>query len=427
VTDEFKRIRLLWPDHLGLARGKYLPSRNKASTTGQCIALFALGFDRNMTPHDGARFYEGIPDIEVCFDPDNVRKGWESSTGVVIPDVFKDGEPVMMAPRNVLKRAIADWKALGYAPKIGIELEAFLFQRDDDGVHVPIDTPGAYVYGTGRAVDPKGALDDVMETCDAVGIKLESVHSEYDNGQFELTLEYDDALAACDDAFLFKVLAKEVAHRHGYLCTFMGKPITDRGGSGVHVNVSLAKNGKNVLDDETSEDGLSDLAHRVLGGLMEHHIGMAAVCAPTVNAYKRLRPGQMCGYWANWGYDHRGVAVRVPPARGQASRLEHRLSDGAVNPHIAAAAVLQAGRLGVVNQTALPPAETSDCWETADTDRHVPRSLEAALDALEADQPFVEALSPEFVDGFLAVKRAEWDRYAAHTTDWEMNEYLHFL
>ncbi|TDI42640.1 MAG: hypothetical protein E2P02_12625 [Acidobacteria bacterium] len=186
--EEYKRIRLLWPDHLGLARGKYLPTRTKATSTGHSIAVFALGFDRSLTAHEGAYFYEGTPDLEVRFEPEEVRPGWEPATGLVIPDVFKDGEPLMMAPRNVLKKAIEDWDKLGYEPKVGLELEAFLMKRREDGGYGPIDTPGAYVYGTGSAVDPDGVLDELMETCETIGLKLESVHSEYDNGQFELTL-----------------------------------------------------------------------------------------------------------------------------------------------------------------------------------------------------------------------------------------------
>src|SRR5690606_38555592 len=117
----------------------------------------------------------------------------------------------------------------------------------------------------------------------------------------------------------------------------------------------------------------------------------------------------MCGYWANWGYDHRGVTVRVPPARGQGTRLEHRQGDGAVGAHQAIAAVLTAARLGLEKNYELPPVETLDCIEKVSTDVCVPPSLSAALDALVADTDFVEAFGPEFVDGFVTVKRGEWD------------------
>jgi glutamine synthetase len=135
----------------------------------------------------------------------------------------------------------------------------------------------------------------------------------------------------------------------------------------------------------------------------------------------------MCGYWANWGYDHRGVTVRVPPARGQGTRLEHRVGDAAVTPHQVVAAVLTAGLLGYEKGYPLPEVETLDSIEKASTDVVAPASLKEALDALEADTDLVEAYGAAFIDGFVTVKRAEWDRYKRWTTDWETSEYLPFL
>jgi glutamine synthetase len=278
------------------------------------------------------------------------------------------------------------------------------------------------------SVDPTGTIDEIMSKASEVGLRLESVNSEYDNGQFELTLSYDEAMRASDDAFLFKVMAREIAARRGMLLTFMGKPINGRGGSGLHVNLSLQdESGENVMHSAEAEDGLSETARSVIAGLLHHHVGMTALMAPTVNAYKRLQPGSMCGYWANWGYDHRGVTVRVPPARGKGTRLEHRVGDGSVSPHQAVATVLTAGLLGYDKGYALPDVETLDCIERASTDVVTPASLTAALDALEADTDLVEAFGAAYVDGYVTVKRAEWDRYQRWTTDWEMTEYLPFL
>jgi glutamine synthetase len=208
----------------------------------------------------------------------------------------------------------------------------------------------------------------------------------------------------------------------------MGKPINGRGGSGFHVNLSFNdEDGNNVLGDDEADDGLSETARSVIAGMLQHHVGMTALLAPTVNAYKRLQPGSLCGYWANWGYDHRGVTVRVPPARGQGTRLEHRVGDGSVAPHQGIAAVLTASLLGYDKGYELPPVETLDCIENASTDVVTPASLKDALDALEADGDLVEAFGPAYVDGFVTVKRAEWDRYEKWTTDWEMSEYLPFL
>lgn len=428
MSADFDRLRLLWPDHLGLARGKYLTPEKAASGTAHCISLFTLGFDREMIPHDGGFFWQGLPDCDAVFSEDDVRPGWQNGTGVVIPDIVRNGDPVPLAPRNVLKRVIETWGDRGLTPMVGIELEAFLFEPHGDGGWRPISTPGAYVYGTGMSVDPTGTIDDIMSTAAAVGLRLESVNSEYDNGQFELTLAYDEAMKAADDAFLFKVMAREVAARHDMLLTFMGKPINGRGGSGFHVNLSLRdESAENVMQSDDAEDGLSDTARSVIAGLLHHHVGMTALLAPTVNAYKRLQPGSMCGYWANWGYDHRGVTVRVPPARGKGTRLEHRLGDGSVTPHQGVAAVLTAGLLGYDKGYELPPVERLDCIERASTDVVSPPSLDAALDALEADADLVEAFGAAYIDGYVTVKRAEWDRYQKWTTDWEMFEYLPFL
>jgi glutamine synthetase len=377
-----------------------------------------------MIPHPGAH-HESFPDVEARFSIDDVRPGWEPGTGVVVASITKDGVPIELAPRSILERVIGEWEALGLKPMIGFELEAFLFEPDGERGWLPIHTPGSYVYGTGTAVDPSGTIQEIMETAHDMGLDLESVNSEYDDGQFELTLRYDEALKAADDAFLFKVMAREVAARRGYLLSFMGKPITERGGSGIHINLSLADEaGKNMFFDSTDPDRLSDLARRCIAGIVNDHVSMTALVAPTVNAYKRLQPGSLNGFYANWGLDHRGVAVRIPPPSESGMRLEHRLADGATSLHLAAAATLVAALRGVRMEMECPPAETQDCITGVDTDVTVPSSLGAALDALESDKEFVEAFSPGYVEGFLAVKRAEWERFMTHTTDWELDEYL---
>jgi glutamine synthetase len=425
---DYHRIRALFPDHLGLARGKYLPAHIAHKGTRHCISLFALAFDRTMVPAPGAKLLEGLPDVDLHLETSEIRPGWEAGTGVVVGDLTFRGQPLAISPRNVLKKAIADWQALGYKAKVGIELEAMVLEPDGNGGWREWSTPTAYVYGTGLAVDPVGLFDEIMLTAAQCGLPIESINSEYDTPAFELTLEYNDALKAVDDVFLFKLMARELAARKGLLLTFIGKPFADRGGNGFHVNLSLENaNDENAFADKTTEDRLSDLAKSCIAGLIHHHEGMAALCAPTVNAYKRLRPAQLAGYWANWGYDHRGATVRIPAERGGATRIEHRMSDGAANPYLATAAVLQAARLGLVDKLELQAAEEQDCLEHQSTTRHVPNDLSQALDAMMADSSLVSAIGEEAVAQFEAVKRAEWDKFTAAVTDWEKNYYLPFL
>ena len=423
------RVRVLWPDHLGLPRGKYVPAHLADHGVRHCTGTWALGYDREMTPYaTGSGWERGLPDMEAHFDANDIRPGWEEHTRVVVADLTADGSPVAVSPRGALRRAVADWEARGLTAQAGIELEGYLLRPDGEGGFAPIDTPGAFVYGTGSAVDPDGVLDDIWRAADSSALQLESVNSEYDNGQFEMTLRYADALRAADDAFLFKVLAREVAARRGYLLTFLGRPFADRGGSGLHLNLSwLDESGANVVNDEDADDGLSDLARHAIGGLMEHHRALAGLCAPTVNAYKRLKPGQLSGYWRNWGYDHRGATVRVSPERGDGARLEHRLSDGAAPVHVALAAVLQAARLGVEDKADPGASEGGNGLDVTEATVGTPANLAEALDALEADTALVEAIGADLVANHLAIKRTEWGRFAEAVTDWELREYLPFL
>ena len=429
MSSPVDRVRVLWPDHLGLARGKYVPANLAAKGTRHCTGTWALGYDRGMTPETpGSHWSEGLPDFDAVFDPAALRPSWEANTRVVVADLERHGEPFPPSPRGALRKAVTDWRALGLEPFVGVELEAYVFAPDATGGWAPLNTPGAFVYGTGPAVDPHGLIDAIWAACAQSEIPLESVNSEYDTPQFEFTLRYADALTAADDAFLFKVLVREVAHRLGLAVTFMGKPLSDRGGSGLHVNVSFRdESGANVINDDATDDGLSALAKNAIGGLLTHHRSLAGLCAPTVNAYKRLRPASLSGYWANWGYDHRGATIRVPGERGEGARLEHRLSDGAAVLHTATAAVLQAARLGVAGYVDPGPPEGGNGLDTIDATVGVPASLAEALDALEADRELVGAVGEELVAQHVAVKRSEWERYCAATTDWELREYFPFL
>ena len=437
LDDRFDRVRLLFPDHLGLARGKYLPSHLADRGTGHCASLWGLGYDRSMVPAPGSHLLEGLVDVHATPDPSTVRAGWDDDrTALAIADVSLHGEPFPYAARHVLRQAIAEWEALGYRPQVGIELEAYVLEPDPDDPRGwrRLRNPRAMVYGTGVGNDPGGVIDAIMRTATATGFRLESINAEFDESQYELTLEYDDALKAADDAFLFRTMAREVAIARGADLTFLGRPFHGVSGSGVHVNLSLIdENGANALLDAAAADGLSDLARAAIGGLCAHHRSIAAIGAPTVNAYRRLQPASLSGYWANWGHDHRCVATRVPIVRGAATRLESRVADGAANIHLAVAAVLTAARLGVVDGLECPPAETGDGFEDVNTDVSAPANLAAALDHLEASTEFTASFGQDAVDNFIAIKRAEWDRFieaegsfdpSSPVTDWELNEYL---
>ena len=437
-TDEYRRIRVLWPDHLNLARGKYLPYRLADRGTRHCLSVFSLEYDRDMGPVPGTGFLEGMPDMECHFNMSDIRPSWEDGVGVVVGDLERDGKPVPLAPRTVLSNAVNAWESMGLTPKVGIELEAYVMEPDANGGWRPYNAPGSFVYGTGVRTDPEGIVQEIDETADRLGFRVESINGEFDMGQFELTLEFDDAMRCADEVFLFRAMAMELAAKRGHLLTFMPRPILEYGGNGLHVNLSLQDgSGNNAILDPSSPDGLSALAKFCIAGQLHHMPAMAALCAPIANSYKRLLPGQISGYWKNWGHDHRCATVRVNPERDASTRLENRMPDGAASPHSAIAAVLTASRLGVEAKLSCPDPETGDALETANTEEHTPEHLGAAIEALRADKEFADAIGPEMVNQYLAIKEAEWGKYLAANgsweetidrfTEWEEQTYLPYL
>jgi len=429
-----KRLRLLYPDIHGLERGKYL--FGDWSSTGMaafCIGVYPLTHDKEILAIPRTQFDVGLHDVEAMLDRESLRPGWEANTVIGLADVELHGQPAPWDTRNALREACRAWEDMELEPQVAFELEFYLLEPGEDGGWQPVSIPGHRVYGTGMSVDPSGTIDDLVNVALGCGFPVESWCSEYDNAAYEVNIRYDDAIPAADEAFLFKLLVRETCERHGKLATFLGRPLGDRGGSGLHINLSFRRaDGSNAFHDPNDPEGLSDLARRCIAGLLLHHEGMAAILAPHVNAYKRLQPDMLNGYWANWGHDDRSVTVRVPPARGAGTRLEQRTSDAAANPYLAAAAVLHAARLGVQNEVELPPPQEPGA--PPNTDVRIPPNLDAALDALAKDDELVDAVGRELVEAFTILKRAEWERYLASgadpaTTDvtpWEIGYYLPF-
>jgi glutamine synthetase len=430
-----KRLRLLWSDIHGIERGKYLYGdwlgKGRANF---CLATYPLTFDREILQIPGLAFDVGLPDLEALLDPNSVRPGWEPDTVVGIGETFHRREPVAVDPRHALQRAVEAWRARGLEPQVAFEFEFYLLRPDGQGGWQPLGTPASRVYGTGMAVDPEGIVNEIVDTAAACELDIEAWCTEFDDSQFEINIRYREAVPAADDAFLFRVLAHEIAQRRGHRATFVGRPFGARGGSGLHVNISFRDaNGQNALYDPNDPEGLSDLARRCMAGMLAHHDGTAAICAPTVNAYKRLLPDMMNGYWANWGHDDRTVAIRISPDRGAATRLENRVPDGACNPYLAAAALLHACRFGVEDELELPAPQPVGQDVVAEV--HVPENLAAALDAFREDAKLCDALGAPLVDAFCELKQAEWKRYLDAVSDpattdptaWELEYYTPFF
>jgi glutamine synthetase len=407
------RLKVLFCDHLNIARGKVLPGSKIGDGAARfCRSTFGVTYDKDLIPAPGAEVTGGLPDLEAVYSAADIRPGWEPATQVVVADLFDNrGQPLGMSGRASLKRAVADWRTMGLEAMVGIELEAYAFQIQPDGSLTPYDTPSSHVYCTGVFADPLGFTDAIWRAAEAAGFRMDSLHTEYDSPQFEFTLTFDHALKAIDDIFLFRLLAREVAFKHGIVLTFLPKPLAAQGGSGVHVNFSFRDAaGHNQINGGGDPKRMNAVTRGALAGLMHHHRGLAGLAAPCVNSYDRLKPASMSGYWCNWGVDHRGVTVRLGTEEGPSARLEHRMGDGAANPYTLTAAVLQAARLGVQRGYALQAAETGDSFERNDATVGVADDLGGALDALEADRALVDAVGPLLVANHVAIKRNEIEK-----------------
>ena len=427
-----ERLRALFCDHLSIMRGKYLPnSKIGDDETRFCRSTFGVHYDKDLLPAPGAMMMEGLPDMELRWKGAEIRDSWERATKVVIGDLYDhEGAPLPLCPRGALKRAVADWQAKGLSPKVGIELEAFVLQANDQGRLVPYDAPGGVVYGTGPFADPLRFTDEIWERADQLGFRLDMITAEYDSPQFEFTLTFDDAVKAVDDIVLFRLMAREIALEHGLILTFMPKPIAEAGGSGMHINFSFSDDeGKNALSNGPigGPEHMNDLARGCVAGLVHHHKGLAGLIAPTSNSYQRLQPGSLSGYWQNWGGDHRNVTTRISGEGGAKARLEHRMADATSNPYTAVASVLQAARLGVENSYPLPTIETGDGFEKTDAKDGTAVDLKKAVDDLEADTALSSAVGKMLVDNHVFMKRKEVKKTRDLEGDQLRDFYVYFV
>lgn len=429
-------VRIIYSDLLGIARSKDVPLREleRASSAGLafCQGVFLTTLRADVIDGPGGPS-AGLPDLHVHLAPGRVRiVPWEPGVAVAVGDTTDEhGQPAAIGPRNVLGRVVEKFAERGLSPIVGPELEFYLAKRDEHGrLTRAINRPGA-VYMNGPTVDPGGVVLRMMRQIGDLDLGVFAANHEFSPSQYEINIWHSDAVDAADRCFLLKTSIKDIAALCGVHATFMGKPFNDEGGSGFHLHISLGHIGRegNAFDDPAGEDGLSRTLRHFLGGVLKHADAVSALLNPTINAYKRLQPDSLAPYRANWGLDNRTTFVRVPPDRGRGTRLELRSGDGTANPYLSTAAVLAAGLDGIDNAIEPPAAEDGWTYAAEDTSggADLPRTLDAALAALESSEVLRTHLGDHLVDTFVTLKRDECDRYARWVTDWELDEYADHL
>ena len=422
-------VRVIYSDLHGVARGKDVPIAefDRAADHGLAFCAAIMGTDLRHTPVVGGE--EGYPDLIAKPDLSTLTLlPWEPGVACCIADLqpAEGNDHIPADPRGAVRRAVAEFEALGFSPIVGPELEFFLCVRDENGLRRYVDNL-SMVYTVGPQADPKGVVRQITEALSRLGMHTFAANHEFMNSQYEINLRHAPALTAADRAFRLKVAVKDVAAQNGMLATFMGKPFNDQGGSGFHIHFSLDREDDNAFADHDDADGVSALLRHFAAGVLAHAPALTAFLNPTINAYRRLVPDSLAPTHANWGWDNRTSFIRIPPERGRASRVEVRAGDGSANPYLSIAAVLFAGLHGVREKLPLGEPVTGDAYTLEEPGAPLPASLEAALGALEADELLREAIGPQIVDTFLAMKRFELDRHSQWVSDWEISEYLHHL
>ena len=361
---------------------------------------------------------------------------WRPQQGKVarmICDVYRPGgEPFEGDPRYVLKRAIQDAAGMGYEFEVGPECEFFLFNTDENAMPTTRTDEQAGFCDIGPLDCGENARRDIVMTLEDMGFEVEASHHEKAPAQHEIDFKYDEALVTADNLMTFKLAVRTIARRHGLHATFMPKPKTEENGSGMHLHMSLKKDGRNIFHDEADEYGLSREAYYFIGGLMKHIKGITAIANPLVNSYKRLIPGFDAPVYIAWSATNRSPLIRIPTtSKGTGTRIELCSPDSAANPYLTLALCLEAGLDGIRNHIQPPAGVRGNIFGMSKEEREklgmemLPCSLPQALEELEKDTFLRDVLGTHITEKFLEAKRTEWKRYSAQVSQWELQEYLY--
>jgi glutamine synthetase len=389
---------------------------------------------------------QDVSDDEVATLPDASRAlqmPWNPEIAWFPSDLYLRGVPFEADSRGILKRQLKAAADLGFTFNVGIEPEFYILKEGEDGRPVPTnpaDTLAKPCYDVRLTLESFPYVREIVDAMNALGFDVYSFDHEDGNGQFEIDFTYADALTTADRVTFLKMMVGEIARKHGYFATWMPKPFADRTGSGAHLNMSLAdlSTGENlfVAKDDPQGLGLSALGHQFIAGVLRHAQAITAVIAPTVNSYKRLvKRGAMSGstwapVFACYGNNNRTNMLRVPMGGG---RVECRAADSSMNTYLGCALVLAAGLEGVREGLDPGAPRRENLYNLSEADRlaqgvrFLPRTLGEAVDAFEAD-PLTRAVFGEAMfDAFVEFKRAEFEEYQAHVSEWEMRRYLRML
>jgi glutamine synthetase len=431
-----KFIRFQFVDILGFPKNVAYPVKAGEKGIDELIDIFENGIWFDGSSIAG---FVGIQESDMLLKPDLSTLSvlpWrpeEKSVARVICDVYKDEKtPFDGDPRSRLKAILEELKnEMNGEYFVGPEPEFFLLKRDPHDPHkwVPADDGG--YFDVELLDDAPDIRRDIVLALENLGFHVEASHHEVAPGQHEVDFKFDNALKTADSVVTFKMTIKNIAKKYGLRATFMPKPFFGMNGNGMHCHQSVWFNGEpSFYDPEGPYNGLSETCLSYIAGILSHAKALVAVTNPTVNSYKRLVPGYEAPVNIAWANKNRSAIIRVPAARGKATRIEFRAPDPTCNPYLAFACMLAAGLDGIKKKMTAPEPVEKNIFKMSEEEKKalgiesVPANLAAALDELECDEVLQKALGKHIYENYMEIKRAEWDEFRTSVTEWELGKYL---
>jgi glutamine synthetase len=425
--EKVKFLRLQFTDILGTIKNVEIPDRQFRDALNGEIMFDGSSIEGFVRIEESDMYLRPDLDTFAVFPWGN--PGGEKVARMICDIYRPDGEPFEGCPRSTLKRVIALAAGQGYVMNAGPEAEFFLFQRRNGLPTTETHDTGSYFDLT--PVDQgEEVRREIVLALEAMGFHVEAAHHEVAAGQHEIDFRYDDVLATADNISTFRFVVKNVAVRHDLHATFMPKPLFGINGSGMHTHQSLFSNGKNIFFEPDGPWQLSPPCLYYIGGLLRHAKGFCAITNPLVNSYKRLVPGYEAPTNIAWSERNRSPLVRVPAARGDATRIELRMPDPSCNPYLALAVILRSGLDGIEKQMDPGPPVNKNIYKMSHRERRhlrideLPMNLSEALDELEKDDLVRETLGDHIFNHFVEAKREEWFDYIRQVSPWEVERYL---
>jgi glutamine synthetase len=438
-SDAFTAFKVGAFDVDGILRGKYMHRDKLLSSlkSGFGLCDVVLGWDSADTLYDNVAYtgwHTGYPDVEVRLLPETARRiPFEDKTLLLLGEFAGKAEAI--CPRGLLRRVLARARDMGFRVKSGFEFEFFVFDETPRSIREkgyrdlkPL-TPGFFGYSVLRNSVHAELYHELLDTCDAMRMPLEGLHTETGAGVIEAALCVGDALEAADRAALFKTFTKVIAQRRGLMATFMAKWSTDWAGQSGHIHVSLTDPaGKPVFHDASAALGMSDTMRWFVGGQQTLLPELLSMVSPTVNSFTRLVPGFWAPTSATWGAENRTTALRVIGGSEKSQRVEHRVAAADINPYLALAAALGSGLWGIEHRIEPTAPVTGNAYAQAvPAELRFPATLAEAAERLKASAAASDLFGSDFVDHYAATRLWEERQFRQSVTNWELARYFEII